>query len=148
MLTGGCRSALGRRSRSCWRRSAPSRCPQRTWSALILSRPMRSMRRSSPGSTRAVGPIVSELRLGLDSVVMDTDVASLFYKEQLQPALTAKLFGRHKVLPFVTVGELTKWTEVRSWGEGRVESLRRWLDASAIISGDEAVASLLGRNQA
>ncbi len=91
---------------------------------------------------------MSELRLGLDSVVMDTDVASLFYKEQLQPALTAKLFGRHKVLPFVTVGELTKWTEVRSWGEGRVESLRRWLDASAIISGDEAVASLWGRIQA
>ena len=45
--------------------------------------------------------------LGLDSLVMDTDIASRWFKRRLDPPVLAKLYGRHAVVTFVTIGEMT-----------------------------------------
>ncbi len=52
-------------------------------------------------------------------VVLDTDVASLAFKQKLPPQLAARLIGQTICLTFVTVGELTKWAEFRQWGPQR-----------------------------
>ena len=49
-------------------------------------------------------------------VVLDTDVASLSIKRRLPPSLLAQLVENDICITFVTLGELTKWVEMRRWG--------------------------------
>ncbi len=49
-------------------------------------------------------------------VVLDTDVASVSLRGRLDDPLLARLTGETWCISFVTVGELTKWTVLRSWG--------------------------------
>jgi len=59
--------------------------------------------------------------------------------------LAARLIGREPLITFVTFGQLTKWPEVRDWGERRRGKLASWLAGMAVIPGDEAIAATWGQ---
>jgi predicted nucleic acid-binding protein len=48
----------------------------------------------------------------------------------------------------VTFGELTKWTEIRSWGTRRRASLESWRHRTVLLKFDERVAVTWGHLQA
>jgi hypothetical protein len=48
----------------------------------------------------------------------------------------------------VTLGELTKWTTLRSWGPRRLADLAKRRQHVAVLSYDEAVATMWGQLQA
>lgn len=77
-------------------------------------------------------------------VVLDTDVASLGFKRRLPPTVVAQLAGHEPCITFVTLAELTKWAEVRSWGPRRRDRLLRWLEDFAVVRGTDAVARRWG----
>ena len=77
----------------------------------------------------------------MDYVVVDTNIASLGVKRELPP----RLLDRAPIVTFVTVGELIKWAETRSWGERRRGTLDHWLSQRVIIHGDEGIARTWGR---
>lgn len=81
----------------------------------------------------------------MDYVVLDTNIASLSFKGEVPAPLTARLLGRVPLVTFVTVGELAKWSEMRSWGVRRRGALERWVAHRAIIFPDENVARIWGR---
>jgi predicted nucleic acid-binding protein len=78
-------------------------------------------------------------------VVLDTDVASLVHKRKLSGQLTARLIGRQPVITFVTLGELSKWAEIRHWGQRNRQALADWVSGIPVLPGDEAVAATWGR---
>ncbi|MHB8246465.1 MAG: PIN domain-containing protein [Acidimicrobiales bacterium] len=77
-------------------------------------------------------------------VVIDTDVASLLQKGRAPAWVHASISGNRVWLTFVTVGELMKWTVVRSWGETRRERLDSWIANRPIIPYDRSVADQWG----
>jgi predicted nucleic acid-binding protein len=81
----------------------------------------------------------------MDYMVLDTNVASLSVKGELPASLTARLLGTTPVVTFVTVGELTKWAEMRNWSRRRRGALDHWISQRLIIGGDEHVSRLWGR---
>ena len=81
----------------------------------------------------------------LEPAVLDTDVASHLHRGTLTGPLATRLIGREVLITFVTYGELTKWAEIRDWGEGRRSALASWLARIAVLSGDEAVSATWGR---
>jgi predicted nucleic acid-binding protein len=78
-------------------------------------------------------------------VIWDTDVASLTHKGRVPVTLGTKLIGTDPLITFVTVGELTKWTEVRQWGTRSRSEFARWLAALPVLLGDEDVAVTWGK---
>ena len=81
----------------------------------------------------------------MDPAVLDTDVASLLHKGTLAGPLATRLIGREPLITFVTLGELTKWAEIRHWGPVRRGELAGWLSGIPVLPGDEAVAAIWGR---
>ena len=79
-----------------------------------------------------------------DFVVLDTDVASLSFKRRLPPSLLAQLVGKDVCISFVTLGELTKWAEMRQWGSRNRAALDRWLDRALLLPYDRDVATTWG----
>lgn len=77
-------------------------------------------------------------------VVVDTDVASRLQKGQLTRAVAQSLVGATLTLSFVTVAELLKWAEARSWGPQRRAELDRWLDAIPVVPADRQVCAQWG----
>jgi toxin FitB len=77
-------------------------------------------------------------------VVIDTDVASLVQKNRTPPWVDHYLIGARVWLTFVTVGELWKWAEVRSWGKRNRDELEAWIGRRPVIPYDEAVARQWG----
>jgi len=71
----------------------------------------------------------------MQPVVLDTDVASLLHKGRLPGQLAARLVDRRPVLTFVTLGELTKWAQVRRWGGSRRQEFADWLSPFAVLPG-------------
>jgi predicted nucleic acid-binding protein len=78
-------------------------------------------------------------------VILDTDVASLLHRRKLAGPLAARLIGVEPLITFVTLGELTKWAEIRNWGPRRRDELASWLSGIPVLPGDEAVATVWGR---
>lgn len=78
-------------------------------------------------------------------VVIDTDVASLLLKEREPDWIGAELTGATVWLTFVTIGELAKWAEVRSWGPPARRRLDTWLAGRPVIPYDGQVALVWGR---
>jgi predicted nucleic acid-binding protein len=78
-------------------------------------------------------------------VVLDTDVASLIHKHKLPDSLAVRLVGRRPVLTFVTLGELTKWIQIRQWGIRSRQEFADWLSPFVVLPGDDVVAVTWGR---
>lgn len=66
-------------------------------------------------------------------IVLDTDVASAILRDRLPEPLRARLAGQSLAVTFVTVGELTKWTLVRSWGPERLATLESFLAQDVVV---------------
>ena len=81
-------------------------------------------------------------------VVLDTDVASASFLGRLPGHLKARLASSTACITFVTLGELTKWTRVRSWGPQRVAALGHWRRRVVVLPFDEEVATTWGELQA
>jgi predicted nucleic acid-binding protein len=81
-------------------------------------------------------------------VVLDTDVASASFLGRLPGRLRARLAASTACITFVTLGELTKWTTVRSWGPARRQALENWRHRIVLLPFDEAVATTWGHLQA
>jgi predicted nucleic acid-binding protein len=81
-------------------------------------------------------------------VVLDTDVASALLRRKLAEPISRQILGQVTAVTFVTVGELTKWTLVRRWGERSVATLHSFLDNMLILPYDTRVAARWGELQA
>jgi predicted nucleic acid-binding protein len=79
-----------------------------------------------------------------ERIVLDTDVASLLFKDRLPAGLYAKLVGRQLVLTYVSVGELTRWPIARDWGGARRSALDAWLASKPTIPGTVGVVRKWG----
>ncbi|GAA1775123.1 type II toxin-antitoxin system VapC family toxin [Luedemannella helvata] len=81
-------------------------------------------------------------------VVLDTDVASAALRGRLPDQFRARLAGQTVCITFVTLGELTKWTHLRSWGPRRLAGLREWRSDVVLLPYNEAVSLVWGELQA
>ncbi len=84
----------------------------------------------------------------MDLVVIDTDVASSMLRRRTPDAMLRQLAGHVLAVSFVTVGELTKWTLLRSWGPARKASMDAFLEQLVVLPYDSRVASTRGQLQA
>jgi toxin FitB len=78
-------------------------------------------------------------------VVIDTDVASVLQKDRAPVWVHRHLTGARVWLTFVTVAELSKWAEVRSWGAPARRRLDAWIARRPVIPYDQEVARIWGR---
>jgi predicted nucleic acid-binding protein len=74
-------------------------------------------------------------------VVLDTDVASASFRNRVPERLRARLAGQTLCISFVTLGELTKWATLRSWGPRRLAELAEWRQHVAVLEYDEGSRS-------
>jgi predicted nucleic acid-binding protein len=81
-------------------------------------------------------------------VVLDTDVASAILRARVPDRLRARLAGQTLCITFVTLGELTKWTVLRSWGPRKLADLAEWRRGVVLLPVDEAVSTTWGELQA
>jgi predicted nucleic acid-binding protein len=81
-------------------------------------------------------------------VVLDTDVASAILRARVPDRLRARLAGRTPCITFVTLGELTKWTILRSWGPRKLADLAEWRRGVVLLAVDESVSTTWGELQA
>ena len=80
----------------------------------------------------------------MDRIVLDTDVASLLFKDALPPSLFSQLVGRQLLLTWVTYGEISRWPYARSWGNPRRAALDTWLLGKPVLPGTKGVARKWG----
>lgn len=80
----------------------------------------------------------------MDRIVLDTDVASHRFKQQLPPWLLAELIGRELAITFVTEGELTKWAARRQWGKVRQDRMTRWLSRIPVLHSTDDITVVWG----
>lgn len=78
-------------------------------------------------------------------LVVDTDVASKLIKRQEPEWVRTALVGHRVWLTFVTVGELSKWAEVRSWGPQLRSRVGDWTIGKPVIPYDDAIAKTWGQ---
>ncbi|MFB9238727.1 type II toxin-antitoxin system VapC family toxin [Plantactinospora siamensis] len=81
-------------------------------------------------------------------VVLDTDVASAILRGRLPDRLRNRLVGKTLCITFVTLGELTKWTVLRSWGPRKLADLTQWRSSVVLLPFNETVATAWGQLQA
>lgn len=55
----------------------------------------------------------------MQPVILDTDVASLSHKGRLSDPLATRLIGRRPLITFITLGELTKWVNLKDYEDFR-----------------------------
>lgn len=66
-------------------------------------------------------------------VVLDTDVASAILRGRLHDQLRARLAGKTLCITSVTLGELTKWTALRSWVPRKLADLAQWRSGVVLL---------------
>jgi toxin FitB len=81
-------------------------------------------------------------------VVLDTDVASASLRGRLADPLRTRLTGETWCISFVTLGELTKWTVLRSWGPHKLAELADWRQHVLLLPYSDRVAVRWGELQA
>jgi hypothetical protein len=59
--------------------------------------------------------------------------------------LATRLIGRRPLITFITLGELTKWTEIRHWGVRSRQALADWVSGMVVLQGNDPVAVTWGR---
>ena len=84
----------------------------------------------------------------MTSIVLDTDVASAILRGRLADPLHSRLADQTWCMPFVTLGELTKWTVIRSWGPRKLAELAEWRHRIVTLPYSEQVAITWGELQA
>jgi len=95
------------------------------------------------------GPVrIPPGRYGVSFAVLDTDVASAIPRGRLADPLRTRLTGQAWCISFVTLGEPTKWTVLRSWGPRKRAELAEWRDQVVTLPYSEAVAVTWGELQA
>ncbi len=77
-------------------------------------------------------------------VVLDTDVASLAFRRRLPVDLVPLLVDRIWCVTYVTIGEMTQWAELRSWGARNRGALDHWLGSFVVINSSVEAARLWG----
>ncbi|MEU8420535.1 hypothetical protein AB0C15_06645 [Micromonospora sp. NPDC048835] len=75
-------------------------------------------------------------------------MASAILRGRLPERLRARLTGKTLCITFVALGELTKWTALRSWGPRKLADLAQWRSGIVLLPFDEAVSVTWGRLQA
>ena len=81
----------------------------------------------------------------IDPVVMlDTDVASAEFKGKPLPLLTKISSSYRPIISFVTRGEMTKWSETRSWAPRSRSRLDTWLERMPTIHSTDAISDQWG----
>jgi hypothetical protein len=83
----------------------------------------------------------------MQPVILDTDVASPSHKGRLPDPLSTRLTGRRPLITFITLGELTKWAEIRHWGTRSRQALADWISGMVVLPGNDAVAVSWGRHR-
>jgi predicted nucleic acid-binding protein len=81
----------------------------------------------------------------LTDVVIDTDVASQLQKGTAPEWVRRQVVQARVWVTFVTVAELWKWAEVRSWGPPRRSRLNAWIAHRPVIPYDADVSRTWGR---
>lgn len=81
----------------------------------------------------------------MGDVVIDTDVASVVQTGRAPGWVNRHLAGQRVWLTFVTVAELWKWAEARSWGPGTRSELESWLSHRPVIPYDDDVSKTWAR---
>ena len=74
-------------------------------------------------------------------VVLDTDAASRLQKASSTGPSPSRWSVAPVVLTFVSVAELLKWAESRSWSAARKAELDRWLEPIPVVPVDRRVCS-------
>jgi predicted nucleic acid-binding protein len=80
----------------------------------------------------------------VDYVVLDTDVSSQVIRDRLTGPLLARLANQTWCVTFVTVGELWKWADMRSWGARSRRDLENWLASVVVLPYDKRVSRMWG----
>jgi tRNA(fMet)-specific endonuclease VapC len=76
----------------------------------------------------------------MDTVLLDTDLLSYFFKSDTRAQQHARLLkGGAPAISFMTVAELYRWALRRNWGRGRIARLSRTLSEFIIISYDDGL---------
>jgi predicted nucleic acid-binding protein len=75
-----------------------------------------------------------------DCVVLDTDVASDLFMEQVPPQLASALHGARTAITFITIGEMIVWAESNQWGRRKRQRLEHWLSTQDLVGYEEAAA--------
>jgi predicted nucleic acid-binding protein len=69
----------------------------------------------------------------MNYAVLDTDVASLIFRDRLPPTMGTRLVGKIWCVSFVTVAEMTQWARLRDWAPHNQAALDRWLSAQVFL---------------
>ena len=78
-------------------------------------------------------------------IVVDTDVASKLIKRQEPEWVRRALVGNRVWLTFVTVGELSKWAEIRSWGPQFRTRVDAWVLEKPVVPWNDSIATTWGQ---
>ncbi len=78
-------------------------------------------------------------------LIVDTDVASKIIKSQEPEWVRSALIGNRVWLTFVTIGELAKWAEIRSWGPQLRSRVDQWSLDKPVVPYDDAIARTWGQ---
>lgn len=81
----------------------------------------------------------------MDYVALDTDVASLIFRDRLPTSMSARLAGKTWCLTFVTVGEMTQWAMLRDWSRRNQAALEAWMSRCIVVNASWETAHTWGR---
>ncbi len=77
------------------------------------------------------------------AVIVDTDVTSYFLKEDSRAELyRPHLFGRPKIISFMTLAELRRWEIQNNWGAKRIKKANSYLGEFGVIYADKKLCEI------
>jgi toxin FitB len=80
----------------------------------------------------------------MNRVILDTDVASLSFKDRLPAGVLVQLSRAQFGITYVTLGELTQWATLREWGPRNRSRLAAWIGSKAVLPYTDDVARIWG----
>jgi predicted nucleic acid-binding protein len=82
--------------------------------------------------------------VALNRWVLDTDVLSLMYREQLPEELRRTIFDQPLGVTYVQIGELSRWVRSRNWGLDRSKDLQVWVSRFPVLNSNTSVSRKWG----
>lgn len=80
----------------------------------------------------------------MSALVLDTDIASQTFKGRLSPRMRTRIATSLLCVTFVTVGEMTRWARLRSFGPRQRADLASWMREAVRIGYDDEIAHAWG----